>query len=330
MTRKIDFVKGHAGFDEIILLYGDQNERGTELELGLPLLFKPSLGAVEVGFLYPPERNGDIRIKMIDSTSCNYITMCGGLTQVLGKAIVESALGKYFKIKTTEPTTQITMETDSGTIPITVEVDRGEVKKVWSDLTAYVEECYSLGFRPVRVRGVNSVAVGIKPPRLEFLVTKMDELERAYPEVDFWVRTQSSLDPLMNFYRTFMESEKIPSDFLYGAFYDMHPETRGDGRAMFRFHPISFQEQAPIEMTCGTGTAAIGMAMVANGDLPRDGEARVLFEVESHKVVQQKQMFTELALEAKNDKVVNARFSHNLIELLASGKVYTPITSQVV
>ena len=328
-TKTIDFVKGHAGFDEIILIYGDQSEPGNELEVGLPLLFKPSLGAIEAGFLYPPEKDGDLRVKMIDSTSCNYITMCGGLTQVLGKAVAETDIGNYFKIKLTEPKTDIILETDSGPIPITMEVADGEVNKVWTNTTSYVEECYAAGVRPVRIGDLHSLAVGIAPPRLEFLVTRVDELERNYPDIDFWTNSEPSLNTLTNLYHAFMVQEKIPDKFLYGAFYDLRPESNGNGRVMFRFYPTNFQEKAKIEMTCGTGTTAIGMAMAANGDVTGDGESRILFEVGSRRVVGRKQMFTELLIRTANGKVVDARFSHSLIELLASGKIYAPITSQI-
>ena len=327
--KRIDFVKGHAGFDEIILLYGDQNEQGAELEVGLPLLFKPSLGAIEVGFLYAPEKSGDMKVKIIDAVSRDYVTMCGGLTQVLGKAVVETDIGRYFKIKVTEPVTQITLETDSGLIPITVEVQHGAATKVWTNMKSYVEECYAACVKPVRIGHMHAVNVGINPPRMEYLVTRVDELERADPGVDFWAKTRPALDALMNLYHTFMENEKIRNDFLYGAFYDMRPETRGDGRVMFRFHPFSFQENTRIEWACGTGTTAIGIAMAVNGDVLSDGKTRTLFEVGSHRIVGEKQMFTELALETMNGRVVEAQFSHSLIEMVASGKIYTPITSQI-
>ena len=329
MTKTLDFVKGHAGFDEILLLYGDQCEPGTELEVGPPLLFKPSLGAVEAGFLYPPERDGDIKIRMIDSTSCNYITMCGGLTQVVGKAIVESDIGRYFNIKVTEPRTEVKIETDSGSIPITVEVSNGKANKVWTNATSYVEECYALGVRPVQIGGLYSFAVGIDPPKLEFLVVKVDEIENLYPGVDFWAKTPASLDALADIYHRFMLQEHIPDKFLYGAFYDLRAEGAGNGRAMYRFYPTDFQESTPTEMTCGTGTLAIGVTMAANGDIPPDGYHRMLFEVGSQKIVGRKQMFTELTLKTANRRVVDARFSHSLIELLATGKVYTSITSQI-
>ncbi len=327
--KRIDFVKGHAGFDEIILLYGDQNEPGTELEVGLPLLFKPSLGAIEAGFLYPPEKGGDMKVRMIDSTSRDYITMCGGLTQVLGKAVVETDIGRYFKIRVTEPKTQIILETDSGAIPITIEVAHGAAKKVWANMKAYVDECYAGGVRPVKIGDVHAVNAGISPPRMEYLVARVDELERAYPGVDFWAKKQPAFDVLMSLYQAFMKNEKIPGDFFYGAFYDLRPETRGNGRVMFRFSPTSFQENTRIEWTCGTGTVAIGLAMAANGDVIGDGKTRILFEVGSHKIVGGKQMFTELALETAHSKVVDADFSHSLIEMLASGKIFSPITSQV-
>lgn len=322
-------MKGHAGWDEIILLYGDQNEPGTELEVGLPLLYRPSLAAIEVGFLYPPQKNGDIRVKMIDRTSCNYITMCGGLTQVLGKAVIETDIGKYFKIRVTEPVTRVGLETDSGLIPLTIEVQNHTAKKVWTNMKSYVEECYAGGVRPVKVGDVHAVNVGISPRRMEFLVTRTDELEKSYPGIDFWAKTRPALDAMVSLYQDFMKNEKISSDFLYAAFYDTRPERRGNGRVMFRFHPFNFQENTQIDETCGTGTTAIGIAMAVNGDVPEDGKTQTLFEVGSHRIVGDKQMLTELALETKNGRVIDSQFSHSLIEMLASGKIYTPITSQV-
>jgi len=329
MKKGIDFVKGHAGFDEVILLYGDQIEKGSELEVGLPILFKPSLGAIEAGFLYPPQGNGDVRVRMIDSTSCNYITMCGGLTQVLGKAIVETEIGKYFNIKVTEPYTEVTMETDSGKIPITIEVANGKAKKVWTNMKSYVQLCYQMGVRPVQIGNIASVAVGFSPPALEFLVTRVDKLERAHPNLNFWARTEPSLDALTNLYKNFMQQEKTNSDFLYGAFYDMRHETCGNGRVMFRFYPMDFHDGTLIEMTCGTGTIAIGIAMALNGDTAPNTKTTMMFEVGSHEIVGRRQMMTELTLETQNGRVENAQFSHSLIELLASGQVYTPITSEV-
>ena len=38
MNKGIDFIKVHAGWDEIIFLYGDQVPDGKELEVGLSLL----------------------------------------------------------------------------------------------------------------------------------------------------------------------------------------------------------------------------------------------------------------------------------------------------
>ena len=101
VMREIDFVKLHAGWDEVIFLYGDQVPKGKELEISLSFLKRPSLRGTEVGILYDPEEGGDIKVKMVDATSNDFISMCGGLTQALGKAVVETdkELESYFETK---------------------------------------------------------------------------------------------------------------------------------------------------------------------------------------------------------------------------------------
>lgn len=326
MKEKIDFVKVHAGWDEAVFLYGDQVPEGKELEVGLSLLKRPSLRGIEVGILYEPEGSGDIKVKMLDGTSNNFISMCGGLTQSLGKAVIETDIGRHFDIKIQEPVTEFVLETEAGLIPIRIDVNNSIARKITTNMQSYVEMCYRHGVRSVKIGNINAVGVGISPPKMEFLVFNVDELKKEYSEVNFWGKDRSTLDVLKELYEDFIREEGLEESFLYGALYDIHPEGRGDARVIFRFLPTMYDQEKGYEEACGTGTTAVGIAMLESGDLKiNNGTSEILFEVGSKSIVSKPyQMETQLKISINNGKIVNAEFSHSLIEIIACGKVHIP------
>ena len=322
--REVDFVKAHAGWDEIIFLYGEQLPDGKELEVGLSLLRRPSLRGTEVGILYQPEKSGDIRVKILDATSSDFVAMCGGLTQCLGKAVVETDIGARFNIKVTEPETEFVLETEAGPIPIRVEVSRGIARQVMTNMRSYVEKLYKCGVRAVRIEGISAVNVGVDPSRTGFLVLNTDVLKKEYPDVNFWEKREPALNVLKELYEGFIEQEDLGGSFLYGALYDMHPERDGDARIIFRFLPTMYYQAIGYEEACGTGTIAVGIAMLNNGDIEiQNGKIEMLFEVGSASIVNKsEQITTALRMITKEGKVIDAEFSHNLIEIIAYGKVH--------
>jgi len=321
---KIDFIKAHAGWDEIVFLYGNQVLAGKELEVGLSLLKRPSLRGTEVGILYDPEEGGDIKVKIVDATSNDFISMCGGLTQALGKAVVETDIGRRYKIKIREPVTELLLETEAGLVPIRVDVSNGMARKITTNMQSYVKECYRHGVRGVKAGNINAVGVGFSPPQMEFLVLNVDKLKKEYPEVNFWGKDRFDLDVLKELYEYFIEEESLEESFLYGALYDMHPEDDGDARVIFRFLPTMYYQEEDYEEACGTGTTAVGVAMLENGELNvNDGVAEILFEVGSKSIVGKlQQVKTRLKMRIDNGKVVDAEFSHSLIEIIACGEVH--------
>jgi len=325
MKKKIDFVKAHAGWDEAIFLYGDQVPEGKELEIGLSLLKRPSLRGTELGVLYEPQEGGDIKVKMLDATSNAFISMCGGLTQSLGKAVVETDIGKRFNIKTQGSRTEFVLETEAGFIPVRVDVSNGTAQKVTTNMRSYVRYCYGYGVRDVKIRNINAVGVGLNPPRMELLVVNVDEIKKEYPEANVWAKNTSTLNILKRLYEDFIEDENLGGPSLYSVLYDMHPEGKGKARYVYRPFPTMYEEIGEdIEMACGTGVTAVGIAMLENGDVNvNDGAAEILFEVGSKSIVSKpQQVETELRMRINNGKVVDAEFSHSLIEIIACGKAY--------
>jgi len=325
MRRKIDFVKTHAGWDEVIFLHGAQVPEEEELKVGLSLLRRPSLRGTEVGILYEPETSGDIKVKILDITTNSYIDMCGGLTQALGKAVIETDIGERYGIEVEKPKTRFTLETEAGLFPISVDVTNNVATKITTNMRAYVEKRYRHGVRGMRVRGVDVINVGIEPSRMEWLIFNVDDLKRRYPEVDFWGKDRSALDVLKGLYEAFIEEQNLGKSFLYGALYDTHPEGRGDARFVFRFLPsmyAPYYQGKGYEEACGTGTIAVGIAMVENSGI-QDSEREVLFELGSGRLIHNsQQVFTELGMTVKKGRVVDAEFSHSLVEVVACGQVY--------
>ncbi len=53
MNNKIDFVKGHCGWDVLSLILAEQIAEGDEFETALKIVDSPVDGGIEVGILYP-------------------------------------------------------------------------------------------------------------------------------------------------------------------------------------------------------------------------------------------------------------------------------------
>jgi len=325
--KEIDFVKVHAGWDEIVFVYGDQLPQDREVDISLSILRKPSIRGIEVGILYPSTDSADIRIKMVDDTTQGYIPMCGGITQSIGKAIVETSIGDYFGIRTGEGINRIVLETDAGFIPIDVEVKNGTVQRVVTDMGSYLADCYKRGIGLVDIKGMGFVKVGIKPDSMEYLVLDVDELSRQYPNVNFWKREKATLDVLDHVYNTFLRREGITSDFLYGILYKMEAtDPLKTVRAVFRFYPWNYAPGDELEFGCGTGTIAIGIALQKRGQISFSNETEKLaITVGGEHLSENIRVRTQLTLEGTKHRATGAWFSHDLIELVASGKIYTPV-----
>ena len=161
--RRIDFIKGHMGGDEVVLLYGDQMPKGREYEIAESVLRRPSIGGHNSGLMWKSDAEG-ISLKILDGTAGTYIGMCGGLTQVLGKAVVETDLAGRLGLTLTEPRTDLILETDVGPVGLDIRHRNGRMDRVYTDMTAFVEDCYALGIEAIRVAEINAF-------RIEFEIT---------------------------------------------------------------------------------------------------------------------------------------------------------------
>lgn len=326
MKKIIDFVKIHAGWDEIVFLHGEQLPKGREIEICLSVLRKPSIGGIEVGILYPSRGRGHIRIKMVDDTQKGYIRMCGGLTQAIAKAIVETPIGRHYGIVVRRGLNTIALETDAGLIHIEMVVENQRVKRVTTHMNAYVETLYGLGVETVNVAGIECVSVGLTDNSLEYLVLDVDELSKSYPIVDFWRRDTGSLVILERVYAAFLKQKNLSSGVVYSVLYRLEANRKGKSvQAVFRFYPWLDPGGSHPEFGCGTGSVALGIALHSRGHIQcREEPLKLPIIVGGEHLPENTRVKTQLVLEGNPSRITAASFSHDRIELVAAGTLYLP------
>ena len=315
MARPISFIKGHMGGNEIILLSGEEIPVGRELEVALQVLYPPNIRGHEVGLLYPLSGNNRLRARIVGGISKQFISMCGGLTQVLGKAMITTNLAQEFGLSITEPRTIITLETEAGPVLITLKLDDTGAERVVTDMTAFVEECYFLGVESLEVFGIPIMRIG------KFLVANADAMYQAHPDINVEHIESKTINVLIKMQKDFNKMccpGVSTADF---SVYDLHP-TRADhsGRVIFP-HALSSDR---IEPACGTGTVAVGLAMVEDSEIAccKNADVELLFESGGTTSQIGGPDITTLSLTLKDKKVTRATFSHSLVEIIASGQLW--------
>ena len=306
---KIDFIKGHMGGNEIMLLYGDQIPAGMELAAGVSALKAPSLRGDNAGILYKGDET-DLSVKIIDFTMEDYISGCGGLTQVLGKALVDTNLAARFNIGLQPPLTRIQLKTDGGIIPIDILIENNNVQEIRSHMQTYIDECYELGVTPMEMAGINGMRVG------NYLVLNTAEIRKHYPHVDceqldnelkqVVVQAQKDFDCQLN---------QELSDYV--ALYDLESRQH-DGRLLFPHNIGSGQ----IEPSCGTGTLAVGVAMLERGELTGQGDIELSFECGGDTVHMGGPDLTGLHIQMESGAIKNIMLTHSRVEILAEGRLW--------
>jgi len=298
------------GGNEIVLLWGDI-PGDKELQIALAALRPPYNLGQELGLLRKTNRENVLEVNMTWQFDDEYIEMCGGLTQVLGRALVDvPQLAAYFGIQVVEPAFTITLETKVGLIPITVEIEQGEVKRVLTDMTYYGEQCYREGVRKVHVAGVPGMKVG------QFLVMKADEVVNKYPTVNLERMDKNTLAILEHFQEEW-QKKYFPAELGF-TIYDLHPKDKGQARATFPHNAANTY----IEPSCGTGTVAAGIAMLEQGEIKtQNGEARISFETGGEPTLGGPEL-SDLILKVADKKVVRAEFSHSIIQSLVTGIIW--------
>jgi hypothetical protein len=318
---QVDFVKGHCGFDAVTLLPAGQIPPARELEVALRILAPPVGGGLEVGFLGPGERADEIRLRMVDSTARTWIPMCGGMSQVIGKALVETFFRERFHFDISRAHQAIRLCTPAGVVPIVVDIERGKAVRVTSVMDSFASYLYDNGVESVTVEGCRLLRLG------DYCVFELGELERAHPGLDFTRRDAvPSLEVVNRMLARFAERYS-PGAGVVGMMYDAHPEGPGDYRLYPRFYsPDLAAARLPYEFQCGTGAVAVGIALTHQGLLPATARGALVFEWGSQRSTPDPYGIrtSHLEYETNAGRLVRVSFSHSVVEILAEGRLTLP------
>jgi hypothetical protein len=309
---KLDFVRGHMGGNLIILLRGDQVPLGYELETAVKLMGPNYLYAHEAGILYPAGQPGQIEVKIAEPTVPCFISACGGFTQVLGAALVETPLGDLFGLDRETSPVEVLLHTDCGPTVISIERNSGKAKRIKTGMKCFVEECYERGVEKMVISNLELLRAG------KFLIINADLFRQFLPEADFngWnAKTRRAMVEIQDqFMKTTGEVEPNV------AVYDWHPEHRGNLRVVFPH----YVRDDYFEPSCGTGSVALGLALLAAGELETakmpDNDWYVL-EIESGGGNELGgPELTRLEMKISGSKVKSAVFSHSRVEITSIGE----------
>jgi hypothetical protein len=318
---QVDFVKGHCGFDAVTLLPAGQIPPARELETALRILAPPFDGGLEVGFLGPGNRADEIRLRMIDSTTRTWIPMCGGMSQVIGKALVETFFRERFKVDVSRAHQELQLCTPAGVVRVLVEIDGRQAVRVTSVMDAFASYLYGSGVEPVTVDGCRVLRLG------DYCVFELGELERAHPGLDFTRRDAGpSLEVVNRILARFAERYSAGGGVV-GMMYDALPEGPGDYRVYPRFYsPDLAAARLAYEFQCGTGAVAVSVALAMRGLLLPEAHGSVVFEWGSQRSTPDPYGIRTSRLEYETiaGRLVRVSFTHSVVEILAEGRITLP------
>lgn len=322
---QVDFVKGHCGWDALTLLPDGQIPPARELEAALKILAPPIDGGLEVGFLGPGERPGDIRLRMIDSTARTWIPMCGGMSQVIGKALIESSLRERFGVDVSRTHQEFRLCTPAGVVPIRIEIANGRAVRVTSVMDAFAAFLYGSGVEPLTLEACEILKVG------DYCVIDRAALERAHPGPDFTRRDSGPHLTIVNRILARFAERYSADGGVVGMLYDREPAGLGQFRVYPRLYSADLAAaKLPYEFQCGTGTVAVGMALAHAGLLPAAvDEGRVVFEWGSHLTTPDPYGIRTSRFDyaTRAGRLERASFSHSVIEIIAEGRLTLPAYS---
>ena len=309
---KLNFVRGHMGGNLIILLRGDQIPAGQELEVAVKLMGPNYLHAHEAGILYPTGKTGQIDVKIAEPTLPCFISACGGFTQVLGAALIETELGKLFGIVQDSPLTEVILYTGCGPTVLNIEALDRKAVRIKTNMESFVKEGYEHGVGQMLLQGCEVMRAG------KFLVINADHFKEVCPEADFINWDRQTRDQLLAIQREFVDQTGEEESNV--ALYDWHPKNGGDLRVIF---PHYVQNDF-IEPSCGTGSVASGIAVLARGELNHIAAGKngwLTLNLESGGGIELGGPdFTTLELKIDSGVVNSAVFSHSRVEITAVGE----------
>jgi hypothetical protein len=316
MTRRaIPFVKGQMGGNRIVLLDGRAMEPRDDREVALAALSPEGLHGHQAGVLRPGTAPERVRVRVVSISWRDFIPACGGLTQVLGHALVHTDVAKWVGLASRLPPWDVTLEFDAWPVPLRLRSAGRQGVRVEAELSAFVTQCRRQHVGPVTLDGVPAWQVGT------FLVLDADVVRERLPDADVDALDGPSRMRLLGLHHTFQQLTGRESwDF---CLYDWAATGDRDVRVVFP-HALPIDH---VEPACGTGSVALVTALVesgaaaANGFTPRHGELTLRLETGGAPVLGGPET-TRVTVDVRNSTVQGARFTHSNVTLTAAGTLY--------
>ncbi len=314
MPSQVDFYKGHMGGNRILLLDGEQMDRKHLLSQALRALDEVCLAGHQAAVLYKPERGGTVRARIASVCGRDFIGACGGFTQVIGRALVETPLGEIFPPEERDGQLHITVEFDSLDVDVTVNLTDGKFDHVATDFTAFARNLLLRGFERVNLGNLHAWRAG------HFLVMNAQQVQEKHPDVNFETMDGATTQLITLLQYRFLGATALTSwDF---SLYDFETDGHGDARVVFPHNVrIGF-----IEPSCGTGSIALALTLLANGDHRQVGTREedthtFAFQTGGKPVMGGPDLTTVRIEHPQDDEIGPVTFSNTNVELLASGRV---------
>lgn len=302
------------GGNEIVLVNREYLPESGELELGLRILNAPHVRGDQLGLIHEgDDRDGGIGVKIIDNNSRDYLPVCGGLTQVFGRAYSDLQLGRVLDIELPGGLEEVDLEMELGTFPVSIRSGSG-LGNVVSVMDSFLDKIYEDGVEQGSVAGVRSFRVG------HFFVTFAEEISREYPDANFHPLDEYTKGLLINLQREYREvfhTGKPNRDF---AIVDPSKEGGMDGGLIFPHDP----SRGLIEQSCGSGTVAVVVALAESGEVSGSGTGELEFASGGEKEVLGGPESTRVEFQLTGGRVESISFTHSLVEVLARGELFLP------
>lgn len=314
MLSQVDFYKGHMGGNRILLLDGEQLDRERLLAQALRALDDTCLAGHQAAILYPPERGGTVRARIASVCGRDFINACGGFTQVVSRALVETPLGERFPPEERDGNRHVTVEFDNLDVETVITMEDGRFDHVWTDFTSFARSLLLRGFERVNLGNIHAWRAG------HFLVLNAEQVQEKHPDVNFETMDATTTQLITLLQYRFLGATALTSwDF---SLYDFQTDGYGDARVVYPHNVrIGF-----IEPSCGTGSIAVALTLLSNGDFrnvgtAEDGAHTFAFQTGGKPVMGGPDLTTVRVERTPDDEIERVTFTNSNVELLANGRV---------
>ena len=301
------YLRGHMGGDEVIVVAGSERTAGREREIARRVLAHPSVRALEMVFVQPGPRGPagrsvDLRLRMVDSTTRDYLAVCGGVTQVLGRVLSRQDHLDFLGLPVEGGLSEYRLRTDRYRLPIRIEPREPGVG-VQTCMKEVARDWLEGPHFDLEVSGTPAGFMG------EFILVEHAGLAEPGDAA-----RREACELLAELHREVARRTGAGLGSFYAASYRKIGELRY--RTRFVFWPPPRIEH----FACGSGSTALALRLaLACSGAERERAHEYRFEVACDPPGRLGE--TRVRLHWRDGALETARFSHDRVELLGRGSI---------